>query len=213
MKNVTWYGQGSLRFVTEGKVVYIDPLWIVEDKHDADVILITHSHFDHLSEDDISKVINENTIILAPQNCVDQLKTAFANKILAVNPGEKHIVNGINIQAVWAYNIVKTQYHPRENNWLGYIVTTQDGKYYYTGDTEKIPEMNKLDVDVIFLPLGQVYTMDSVQQAADVAKVTNAKIAVPVHFGEYEGKASDVHTLKILLDSDDIKVVELPRTK
>jgi L-ascorbate metabolism protein UlaG (beta-lactamase superfamily) len=213
MKNITWYGQGSLRFVTDGKTVYIDPLWIVEDMHDADVILITHSHFDHLSEEDISKVINDNTIIAAPQNCVEQLKAAFSNEILAVNPGEKHIVNGIHIQAVWAYNIVKTQCHPKENNWLGYIVTTQYGKYYYTGDTEKIPEMNKLDVDVIFLPLGQTYTMDSVQQAADVAKVTNAKIVIPVHFGSYEGKASDVHMLKMLLDSDDIEVVELPRTK
>jgi len=213
MKNVTWYGQGALRIVTDGKVVYTDPLWIPNPTYDADVILITHAHFDHLSADDIAKVINDGTVIAAPDDCVDEIKQNFDNEIIAVKPGEKYTIKDINIQAVPAYNIIKIECHPKQNNWVGYVIDTQDGKYYYTGDTEKIPEMNSLDVDVIFVPLGQTYTMLNVQQAADTVKAAGAKIAVPVHYGAYEGSENDVLTLKILLEPEDIEVRVIPRTK
>ena len=212
MKNVTWYGQGSIRIMTDGKVVYIDPFMICKTSNDADVILITHRHFDHLSVDDIEKVLNEKTVIAAPGDCIDEIKENFDNEIMVVSPGEEYIINDIKIEAVRAYNIIKKEYHPKNNDWLGYVVHAQDGKYYYTGDSEKIPEMNALDVDVIFVPLGQVYTMDSVQEAADAAKATGAKIAVPVHYGTYEGTDQDVLTLKILLEPD-VEVIVLPRAE
>jgi len=212
MKNVTWYGQGSLRIISAGKCIYIDPLWIVEEMHDADIILITHTHFDHLSEEDIKKVIKEDTVFAAPQDCVDQLKEEFDHEMIVVLPGEELDIKGVHIRVVAAYNVVKTQNHPKENNWVGYVVDTDEGKYYYTGDTELIPEMQGLDVDVIFVPLGQTYTMNNVQQAVDAAKASGAKKAVPVHYGEYEGMASDVQTFKMLLGSE-IEMVQLPRVK
>ncbi len=212
MKNVTWYGQGSLRIISAGKCIYIDPLWIVEEMHDADIILITHTHFDHLSEEDIKKVIKEDTVFAAPQDCVDQLKEEFDHEMIVVLPGEELDIKGVHIRVVAAYNVVKTQNHPKENNWVGYVVDTDEGKYYYTGDTELIPEMQGLDVDVIFVPLGQTYTMNNVQQAVDAAKASGAKKAVPVHYGEYEGTASDVQTFKMLLGSE-IEMVQLPRVK
>ncbi|NMC55856.1 MAG: MBL fold metallo-hydrolase, partial [Eubacteriaceae bacterium] len=148
MKNVTWYGQGSLRIATDGKVIYTDPFLISKASNDADIILITHRHFDHLSTDDIEKVINDNTIIAAPADCVEEIKDNFNNEIAVVSPGEEYTINDIKIQTVRAYNIEKKECHPKGNDWLGYIINVQDGKYYYTGDSEKIPEMNALDVDV-----------------------------------------------------------------
>ncbi len=213
MENVIWYGQGSLRIETGTKVVYIDPLWIEEDRHDADVILITHYHFDHLSEEDIAKVLKkEKTIFGAPENCVEQIKKSFQNEIIVIKPGEKHFINEVNIQAIAAYNIRKVECHPKENEWLGYIVETRQGKYYYAGDTERIPEMDGLEADVAFVPLGQTYTFDSVQEAVDAVKATTAKVAVPVHWGEYEGTSNDVHIFKMLL-YPDVEVAELKRMK
>lgn len=212
MKNVTWYGQGSIRIATDGKVIYIDPFTISKSANDADIILITHRHFDHLSVDDIEKVVNEKTIIAAPPDCVGEIKENFNNEIAVVKPDEEHTINDIKIQTVRAYNIIKKECHPKNNDWLGYVVHAQDGKYYYTGDSEKIPEMNALDVDVIFLPLGQTYTMGSIQEAADCAKATGAKIAVPVHYGIYEGTDADALTLKILLEPD-VEVIVLPRAE
>lgn len=212
MKNVTWYGQGSLRIISGGKCVYIDPLWIVEEMHDADIILITHTHFDHLSEDDIDKVIKEDTVFVAPQDCINQLKKEYDREMIVIMPGEEIDVKDVHIQAVAAYNVVKTQNHPKENNWVGYVVTTEEGKYYYTGDTELIPEMEGLDVDVIFVPLGQTYTMNNVQQAVDAVKASGAKKAVPVHYGEYEGSEGDVQTFKMLLGGA-AELVQLPRVK
>lgn len=212
MKNVTWYGQGSLRIISDDRCIYIDPLWIVEEMHDADIILITHSHFDHLSEDDIKKVIKEDTVFVAPQDCLNQLKAEFDHGMIAILPGEEIDVEEVHIKAVAAYNIIKTQNHPKENNWVGYVIDTDDGKYYYTGDTELIPEMEGLDVDVIFVPLGQVYTMNTVQQAVDAVKASGAKRAVPVHFGKYEGTEKDVQTFQMLL-GDAAEMVLLPRVQ
>lgn len=212
MKNVTWYGQGSLRIAADGKVIYTDPFTVSESLNDADIILITHRHFDHLSVDDIEKVISEKTVIAAPVDCVDEIKENFANEIIIANPGEEYIINDIKIQTVRAYNIIKKECHPKDKDWLGYVIYTSDVVYYYTGDTEKIPEMNALDVDVIFLPLGQTYTMGSISEAADAAKATGAKTAVPVHYGTYEGTEQDVLTLKILLEPD-VEVIVLPRVE
>lgn len=212
MKNVTWYGQGSLRIAADGKVIYTDPFTVSESLNDADIILITHRHFDHLSVDDIQKVICEKTIIAAPVDCVDEIGENFGNEITIVNPGEEYIISDMKMQTVRAYNIIKKECHPKGNDWLGYVIYTSDVVYYYTGDTEKIPEMNALDVDVIFLPLGQTYTMGSISEAADAAKATGAKKAVPVHYGTYEGTEQDVLTLKILLEPD-VEVVVLGRTQ
>ncbi len=107
MKNITWYGQGSIRIATDGKVIYTDPFMISKSSNDADIILITHRHFDHLSVDDIEKIINDNTIIAAPADCVEEIKENFDNEIIVVNPGEEYIINDIKIQTVRAYNIIK----------------------------------------------------------------------------------------------------------
>lgn len=210
MKNVTWYGQGSLRIAADGKVIYTDPFTISESLNDADIILITHRHFDHLSVDDIEKVISDKTVIAAPVDCVDEIRENFDNEIITVSPGEEYIINDMKVSTVRAYNIIKKECHPKSNDWLGYVIYTSDVVYYYTGDSEKIPEMNALDVDVIFLPLGQTYTMGSISEAADAAKATGAKKAIPVHYGTYEGTEQDVLTLKILLEPD-VEVIVLGR--
>ena len=106
------------------------------------------------------------------------------------------------IETVPAYNVVKTDCHPKENLWLGYVIKYQERSLYYTSDTELIPEMEKITADIIFLPLGQVYTMNSVAQAVEVINLVGAKIAVPIHYGKYEGTLEDVETLKTLVGSE-----------
>jgi L-ascorbate metabolism protein UlaG (beta-lactamase superfamily) len=108
-------------------------------------------------------------------------------------------IDGILIEAVPAYNIVKTNFHPKANNWVGYILTIDKIRIYHTGDTERIPEMKNMACDIILLPLGQTYTMNSVEEAAEATLDVKAKIAIPIHFGLYEGKAEDAQKFQALL--------------
>ena len=120
-------------------------------------------------------------------------------QIITVSPGDKIEVKGTEITAVPMYNVIKTNYHPRENDWTGYILNVDGVKVYHAGDTERIPEMKGLDCDIVMLPLGQTYTMNSVEEAAAAALDTGADIAIPIHYGMYEGTVEDAARFKELL--------------
>lgn len=198
VKNIRWLGQAAIRITVEDKVIYIDPFKIKNEKK-ADFILITHEHGDHLSKDDISKIITGKTVLIAPASCKDALKDIQAKKTILLKPGEHCENSGIKIDAVPAYNIKKTKFHPKNNNWLGYVLTINDVKIYHAGDTERIPEMKTFECDIALLPLGQTYTMNSVEEAAEAALDVKAKIAIPIHYGMYEGKDEDAKTFSNLL--------------
>jgi L-ascorbate metabolism protein UlaG (beta-lactamase superfamily) len=196
---INWMGgQASVKINAGGKVIYIDPYQLSKpDK--ADIILITHSHGDHLSTQNIEKVLTDQSTLIAPQDCFKEFKKNWKAKVLSLAPGQNMNIDGILIEAVPAYNIVKTNFHPKANNWVGYILTIDKIRIYHTGDTERIPEMKNMACDIILLPLGQTYTMNSVEEAAEATLDVKAKIAIPIHFGLYEGKAEDAQKFQALL--------------
>jgi len=186
LENVEFLGHAAFK-VKGSKVVVIDP-YQLEREETADIILITHSHFDHCSPDDVKKVSGEKTTIVASNDCADQLK-GLAGRFIGLAPGQKADVQGVCVEAVPAYNINKT-FHPRVNNWNGYLFTLDGVRYYHPGDTDKIPEMQSIKADVVFLPVGGTYTMDS-REAAEVVSIIKPKAAVPMHYGTVIGSDKD----------------------
>jgi len=205
--NLKWYAQSSIRLSIDDKTIFIDPYKITNNDK-ADIILITHSHFDHLSIEDINKVANSETIFYGSADVCEKLKD-FRN-VFEIKPYDKVKVYTINIEAYPAYNRVKTELHPKENNWLGYLIKGSDKfKYYHTGDTEYISEMENIETDLIMLPLGQTYTMNSLDEALKVVKTVKAKYVLPFHYGMYEGTLEDKDKFVEMLVNNNIEIVAL----
>lgn len=183
--------------ISEGKTIYIDPFKIEKEAHDADIILITHDHYDHYSQEDIEKVIKENTIIVAPKTVkvVDRV-----NNIIKVIPNEKYEIEGIKIETIPAYNVNK-QFHPKSNGWIGYILEIQGKRYYIAGDTDITPENQQVQCDIAFVPVGGTYTMNY-KEAAELINIIKPKIAVPIHYGSIVGTKQDAENFKKLLDKN-----------
>jgi len=179
LRGVTWLVQAALRIEAE-KIIYVDPFRLGSVKKDADIILITHSHGDHLSPADIAKIAKEDTVFICPkdQRCLSALRGKNV-KVIAL--GEKLEIGGVKIAAVPAYNLNK-RYHPKSKGWVGYIVRIDERSFYFAGDTDFIPEMKDVKADIAFLPVGGKYTMD-VAEAAEAAKVIRAKYFLPYHCG------------------------------
>jgi L-ascorbate metabolism protein UlaG (beta-lactamase superfamily) len=200
---IHWIEQSCFRIEGSKYIVYTDPQ-AIKVKDSADLILITHPHGDHFSPTDIGKLIGPNTILIAPSDC--NYSGTIARR-LVLKPGESFVYKDvITIKAVPAYNIVKSNNHPKSSNWVGYLITMNGVTIYHAGDTERIPEMQTFTCDIAMLPLGQTYTMVKVDDAAESAKDVKAKIAIPMHYGLYEGKIADATTFKTLLDGT-IKVI------
>lgn len=180
---ITWLGHASIKAEHGSKTVYVDP-WKVKGPL-ADIILITHSHFDHYSVDDIKHLSSSDTIIVGPEDV-----PLAKNKM---RPGKSVTVKDIAIESVPAYNVDK-QFHPKKNGWLGYIFTMGDKRIYCAGDTDRILEMKALSVDVACLPVGGIYTMDA---AAAIQAVTDIKPehVIPIHYGEVAGTKEDAEKL------------------
>lgn len=191
----------SIRIKRE-KVIYIDPFRIQEEYHDADIILITHDHYDHYSEEDIDKIKKENTIIVVPEQLLEKvIKLGFEkDTIMIVKPNEKYKVEGMQIETIPAYNVNKP-FHPKQNGWVGYILVIEGIRYYIAGDTDITQENQNVKCDVAFVPVGGTYTMDS-KEAVKLANHILPKMAVPIHYGEIVGTKQDTIDFANLLDSE-----------
>ncbi len=187
---ITWFGHASVRIKSE-KVIYIDP-WKIKDVEKADLILITHSHYDHLSPGDVKKLQKKETVVLATADCLPQL----SGDVRAVKPGDRLTVSGIDVEVVPSYNLKKA-FHPRGNLWVGYIVTVEGNRIYYPGDTDFIPEMKEIRADVVILPVGGTYTMDA-REAAEAVNTIRPKMAIPIHYGDIVGSLQDAEKFKEL---------------
>lgn len=185
--------------ISKEKIIYIDPFHIDTEYHDADIIFITHDHYDHFSENDIYKVKKENTKIVAPDSLLEKiLVMGFKEEnITTVDPGETDKIEDIEYETIPAYNIDK-QYHPKENGWVGYILKIDDVKYYIAGDTDITEENKKVQCDVAFVPVGGTYTMDF-SESAQLVNEIKPKIAVPIHYGSVVGTKQDAEDFVRLL--------------
>ena len=190
LENIEVLYHSSIRIDKE-KIIYIDPFKIDKNYNDADIVFITHDHYDHYSEEDIDKVINENTTIIIPEELLTNLLRKGINKnaIITVEPNEKYMVQGIKFETIPAYNTNKI-FHPKENGWVGYIITLDDIRYYIAGDTDITEENRKVKCDVAFVPVGGTYTMDF-KEAAQLINEIQPKIAVPIHYGSVVGTKQD----------------------
>jgi L-ascorbate metabolism protein UlaG (beta-lactamase superfamily) len=201
---IVWTFQSGFRINGTCATIYFDPVTIKENSKPADVILISHPHGDHFSPADIKKIANENTVVIGPADCK---YSGICKEYISILPGEtKNLSKNISVRAVPAYNIVKSTWHPKKSNWVGFVVTIDGVSIYHAGDTERVPEMKDFDCDIALLPLGQTYTMTSVADAAESAKDVKAEVAIPMHYGYAEGKASDAELFKTLLEGQ-VKVV------
>lgn len=188
---IHWLGHASIKIEGE-KTIYIDPWKIHGEPVPADIILITHSHYDHCSKNDIEMIRRKDTVIIAPPDCRDALPPGF----IKCEPGMEKEINGVLIKAVPAYNIDKN-FHPRRNNWVGYLIEMGGDKIYVAGDTDYIPEMADINADIAIVPVGGTYTMTS-EEAARAVQLIAPRLAIPIHYGSIVGSASDAEKFKKL---------------
>lgn len=153
LENIEVLCHSSIK-ISKGKVIYIDPFKIDKNYNDADIIFITHDHYDHYSEEDIDKVRKSDTVIVAPEELLTKLlrKGFRQNYIITIEPDEEDIVEGIKFETIPAYNTNK-QFHPKENGWVGYIIELAGNRYYIAGDTDITEENKKVKCDVAFVPV------------------------------------------------------------
>ena len=149
----------------------------MKDDEPADIILVSHDHYDHADKKSIKKILTNNTTVICPNSCAGNLKKFNA---IGLGPGDSKDIDGIKIEAVRAYNPNKN-FHPKKNDWLGYIFEVDGKRIYHAGDTDVIPEMNDVtNIDVALLPVGDTYTM-GFADAAEACNIINPKICVPMH--------------------------------
>ncbi|OGS07167.1 MAG: hypothetical protein A2270_11405 [Elusimicrobia bacterium RIFOXYA12_FULL_51_18] len=192
-KMIHWLGHASFRLeLPSGIMVYLDPYLLTAESKKADVILITHGHFDHFSLADIAKIIKKETMVFGPESLSGKILGGFTG----LKPGDKAEFRGIVINAVPAYNIGKP-FHPRASGNLGYVVDTGDLRVYHAGDTDFIPEMEDIKADVALFPIGGTYTMDAVD-ACRAALALKPRAAVPMHYGSVVGSKDEAVRFKNL---------------
>ena len=193
LNNIEVLCHSSIRMNKE-KRIYVDPFHIEENYQDADIILITHSHYDHFSEEDIEKVRKADTIIYVTEDYVENARQlGFSeNKIIGVKPNQTYYEGNMEINTVPAYNVNK-QFHPKENNWVGYILKIDGISYYIAGDTDITEENKKIKCDVAFVPVGGTYTMTA-KEAAELVNIIKPKVAIPIHYGDIVGTKEDATT-------------------
>jgi len=185
----------AVMIVLEGKVIYIDPYKVPEDSPKADIILVTHEHYDHCDPDMIKKLSDNNTKIVAAKGCASKIEDDVTEAVA----GDSMTIDNVSIKAVEAYNIGKP-YHPKGLG-VGYIIKVGDVKIYHAGDTDHIPEMKSLEdenIDIAFLPAGGTYTMD-IEEASDAALDIMPKVVVPMHYGVVAGTEADTEKFRALV--------------
>lgn len=201
LENIEVLTHSSIK-ISKNKIIYVDPFNIEKNYNDADIIFITHSHYDHYSEKDIEKVRKENTFFVVPEDVKIELlhKGISNNKIESVKPNQTGEILGIKFEAIPAYNVNK-KFHPKENNWVGYTIEIDGTRYYIAGDTDINEDNLKAKCDVCFVPVGGTYTMDY-KEAAQFVNQIKPKIAVPIHYGSIVGTMQDAEQFISLLDEN-----------
>jgi L-ascorbate metabolism protein UlaG (beta-lactamase superfamily) len=182
---VQWLGHATFRIASENHVIYIDPWKLSGRPHDATLVLVSHGHYDHYSADDVAAVSSAGTTLVSTPDVISQ-----ASSGQPIAPGQTLDLAGVTVTAVPAYNPAK-QFHPKSNNWVGFIVEIDGRRIYYAGDTDLTPEMQNLaDIDLALLPIGGTYTMNA-QEAAQAVSHFKPQKALPYHWGDIVGDRSD----------------------
>ena len=197
---ITWLGHDGFK-LKKGTVVYIDPYQLKSPTEPADVACVTHEHFDHLSVEDLKKVVTPHTTIVTIAACEEAAKGLRPNAVRLVKPGDRVQVEGIAIEAVPAYNTSKFRapgkpFHPQADGKVGFVLGMGGIRIYHAGDTDEIPEMAKVaGVDVALLPVSGTYVMTAAE-AIKACQAIRPKLAIPMHYGAIVGAAADAEAFK-----------------
>lgn len=185
----------SIKIISD-KIIYFDPFKIEDESHDADIIFITHDHYDHFSVEDIKKIEKEDTVYVIP-DCMYNL--LGGENVVTVEPGEKTVIEGYETYVVPAYNVLKP-FHPKSKGYVGYNVLIEGKRVYVAGDTDKNDDNIKIKCDIALVPIGGTYTMNP-KQAAELVNIIRPELAIPTHYGEIVGNSKDGEKFVSLLDS------------
>lgn len=184
--NITWYMNSCIQ-IKGSKTIYFDPYGVTEDAPKADFVLTTHPHIDNYSLNNINQIMDKNSEIFLTN---DAEALIMEGKVTTVVPFETYERDSLIIRTIPAYNI-NSDYHPKEKDWVGYIIELDGITYYHAGDTDLIPEINDIEnIDVAMLPIGGIYTMDK-DQAIEAVKIIKPKVVIPIHFGMIVGSYDD----------------------
>jgi len=202
-KKIVWLGHDAFR-IDGAKTVYFDPYGISPGP-EADLILISHDHFDHCSPEDVAKIQHERTVIVTEKDAAEKL----SGDVRVLKPGESLLVDDMAIEAVRAYNTDK-DFHPKNKGWLGFVLEMEGARIYHAGDTDFIPEMKELKADIAFLPVSGTYVMTA-EQAVKAAQAIKPKLAIPMHYGAIVGDEKDAMAFKKALEGD-VEVLVLSKS-
>lgn len=203
LNHITVNTQSSIR-IEGSQILYFDPFQIKTDCGDADMIFITHDHYDHFDPPSIAKIKKESTILVAPESMKKKALSESGispEKCLFYQPGETHEQGNLVIETVPAYNKLKP-FHPKGKKLQGYVVKMDDIRYYVSGDTDVNEDIEKVQCDVAMIPVGGFYTMDKTQAADYIAKL-KPKAVIPTHYGSIVGDKIDGQDFKKKLESLD----------
>ena len=197
---ISWLGHDGFR-IENAKTVYIDP-YEIKGGEEADILLISHDHLDHCSPEDVEKIISAKTTIITTAESKRKLSKTKAKEIRVAKPGQKILIDDVSIETVPAYNVNKFRspgkpFHPKQNEMLGFIITMSGARIYHAGDTDLIPEMERLSVDVACLPVSGTYVMTA-EEAGESTNRIKLKVAIPMHYGSIVGDDGDAERFKRL---------------
>ena len=207
---IRWLGHDTFT-LEKGITICIDPYKLSKTIH-ADLVLISHNHFDHLSLEDLKKISSNNTTIVAANECVSQISNISLKEMIGIAPGDEYTIIGVKIKAIPAYNInkinpdTKKPFHPKEDKKIGFIITMEGTTIYHTGDSDLIPEMADLKPDILLVPVSGTYVMTAKEAANAVDKI-KPKIAIPMHYGTIVGSENDAKEFKDMVKSCKVQIL------
>lgn len=191
--DIIWTGHAGFKITYESKRIYIDPYKLSkehENVSDADIVLITHNHFDHLSIEDLKNIVNETTVIVSAQECLSQLKSLNVKESIGIDPRNNVKVNDLKIETVHAYNVDK-EFHPKNDKKIGFIIEFGNDRLYHIGDSDVIPEMKDTNSTIALVPVSGTYVMTAEEASKAINELINPKIAIPMHYGTIVGNKED----------------------
>lgn len=206
-----WTGHDGFRItdLKNKRIIYIDPFQLSKrhKTRDADIVLVSHDHFDHLSIEDLTEIVNSNTEIVAAKECLGKLQDLPAGRITTLNPGERASPRGLVVEAIRAYNTNK-KFHPKEDNKIGFVITVDGHRIYHSGDTDIIPEMSGLNPDIALLPVSGTYVMTADEAArANDEFIKPRKFAIPMHYGSIVGSEEDANKFKTAVRTCEVRIL------
>jgi L-ascorbate metabolism protein UlaG (beta-lactamase superfamily) len=208
--SITWTGHAGFKILHGNKKTYIDPYKLsnkYENIFDADIVLITHNHFDHLSIEDLKNIINERTVIVSAQECLSQLKSLKVKDLIGIDPRNNEKIDDLVVEAVPAYNVNK-DFHPKDDKKIGFIIKFGNDRIYHTGDSDIIPEMKDTNPTIVLIPVSGTYVMTAEEASKAVNELINPKIAIPMHYGTIVGNKEDAIRFSELVTVCETKILE-----